>query len=82
MRSSSSGRKGSCTGCNHLNSEHTYEKCKAKGCRKQWKICQVNGQWRLCAECTDHPGGGPDGTESDDEVTMRNGDRLQSTTCK
>ncbi|KAH7398123.1 hypothetical protein BKA64DRAFT_58280 [Cadophora sp. MPI-SDFR-AT-0126] len=42
-RSISSGRTGSCSTCNHLNTEHTYTTYKESTCRKQWKVCQAGG---------------------------------------
>ena len=67
----SSGQTGACKNslCKHFNNEHNTYKCKAKGCRKRWKICQTgvhdtvpeSGKYVICGKCHDHPAGGPDG---------------------
>ncbi|PYH88876.1 hypothetical protein BO71DRAFT_285024, partial [Aspergillus ellipticus CBS 707.79] len=56
----SSGRKGSCPGCGHLNEAHSHERCAAPYCRRQWKRCQAipncNGLLhRICKTCPEHP---------------------------
>lgn len=48
----------------HLNNEHKIRACKAPGCLRRWKRCQVtrgcNGvYYRICKKCPDHPAAVP-----------------------
>jgi hypothetical protein len=73
--SASSGLTGFCKNseCKHANNEHNKFTCKEQGCRKQWKICQTGShtttKYAICAKCTAHPGGGPDGFENWEDLT-------------
>jgi hypothetical protein len=60
--SASSGAKGVCTKCDHVNNEHNTYTCEAAGCRKKFKVCQtgshtgtISGTYVLCKACPDHP---------------------------
>jgi hypothetical protein len=60
--SASSGAKGVCTKCDHVNNEHNTYTCEAAGCRKKFKVCQTgshtgttSGTYVLCKACPDHP---------------------------
>ena len=64
--STSSGRSGYCNNrsCRHPNNEHSIRRCRAHGCRVDWKRCQVAGKcngvhYRVCKSCSDHPGASP-----------------------
>jgi hypothetical protein len=52
--SASSGLSGWCRNCNHMNEHHLIATCPARGCRVQWKRCQIPGgckgdnSWYIC----------------------------------
>lgn len=77
-----SGLKGFCQNkaCLHANDGHYRWTCKAKGCRKTFKICRTgchgkdgnDAKDKLCMKCHDHPGGGPSDVEWADDFTEHN----------
>ncbi|PYH82506.1 hypothetical protein BO82DRAFT_247684, partial [Aspergillus uvarum CBS 121591] len=63
--STSSGLRGSCDVCLHLNNEHSAAPCPVSRCWNRWKRGQVTGgcfkksnsfTWWMCYACKDHPG--------------------------
>ncbi|RDI87698.1 Citrate/oxoglutarate carrier protein [Venturia inaequalis] len=63
--SASSGAKGSCNICHHMNDGHNSYKCTVPKCKNKWKVCQAGGhqEWNesndydyvVCVRCKDHP---------------------------
>ena len=63
--SASSGLKGECVVCKHMNNEHNEYKCTVKGCKKKWRLCQAGGhqefgedsdfKYVICVKCDSHP---------------------------